>query len=554
MRSGTRTTFSRAMQMLQPAMHKLIAGCGIAGSLLPPLLEVWHVLSPARMQPMNRSAAMGSADGQVGRPPLRFIAMIALLLVLSVSALSGCYGIQPSRGGGQTDFVPPRKIEAADVALPEGYRIEVVARGLTFPTGVAFDERGHAHVVEAGYSYGEVWTTPRLVRVEADGALTPIAAGEKNGPWTGVAFAEGSFYIAEGGELEGGRILKVSADGQITSLIDGLPTMGDHHTNGPAIGPDGALYFGLGTATNSGVVGEDNAKFGWLKRKPQFHDISCKDVKLTGRTFASANPLSGGEARTGAFVPFGQPTTPGQVISGRVPCSGAILRMSTQGGEPELVAWGFRNPFGLAFSQDGRLYVTENGYDDRGSRPVWGTSDVLWQVRTDGSWYGWPDYSAGRSLADAQFKPPSGATPEHLLAEHPNEPPRPAAILGVHSSSNGLDFARAEFGYEGQAFIAQFGDQAPTVGKVLSPVGFKVVRVDVKTGAVHDFAVNAGDVNGPASKLGRGGLERPVAVRFDPKGASLYIVDFGVLLQSAKGSIPQKETGVLWRVTREASR
>lgn len=476
-----------------------------------------------------------------------------VFVVFATSALTGCYTMQPSRGGGQTNFVPPRKIDAADIVVPAGYRVEAVARGLTFPTGVAFDEHGRPHVVEAGYSYGEVWTTPRLVRVEPSGSLTEIARGEKNGPWTGVAFAQGSFYIAEGGELQGGGILRVSADGQITSLIDGLPTMGDHHTNGPAIGPDGALYFGLGTATNSAVVGEDSAQFGWLKRKPQFHDIPCKDVKLTGSNFVSANPLGGGEARTGAFVPFGQATTPGQVVPGRVPCSGAILRMSTQGGAPELVAWGFRNPFGLAFSPEGQLYVTENGYDDRGSRPVWGTADLLWRVTADGSWYGWPDYSGGHSLADEHFKPPRGATPEHLLAEHPNPPPKPAAILGVHSSSNGLAFARAPFGYEGEVFIAQFGDQSPTVGKVLSPVGFKVIRVDVNKGAVHDFAVNAGKVNGPASKLGRGGLERPVAVRFDPQGTSLYIVDFGVMLQSAQGSIPQKETGVLWRVTRTAS-
>lgn len=502
-------------------------------------------IAPARLRPMRRHVTADRAHASVSIP---------LLVVVVLTVLAGCYRVQPSRGGGQTEFVPPRPVEAADVAVPQGYRVEAVTSGLTFPTGVAFDSQGRPHVVEAGYSYGEVWATPRLVRVETDGSLTTIASGGKNGPWTGVTFANGAFYIAEGGELEGGRILKVTADGQITSLIDGLPTMGDHHTNGPAIGSDGAIYFGLGTATNSGVVGEDNAQFGWLKRKPDFHDVPCKDVTLTGRTFESANPLGGGKVRTGAFVPFGQSTTAGQVIKGRVPCSGAILRMSAQGGEPELVAWGFRNPFGLAFSRDGRLYVTENGYDDRGSRPVWGTADVLWQVAPGGTWYGWPDYSGGRSLADEHFKPPGGAMPEHLLAEQPNQPPKPTAVLGVHSSSNGLDFAPAAFGYEGQAFIAQFGDQAPTVGKVLSPVGFKVVRVDIKTGAVHDFAVNAGDVNGPASKLGRGGLERPVAVRFDPEGTSLYVVDFGVLLQSAKGSTPQKETGVLWRVTKERSR
>lgn len=497
---------------------------------------------------------MERSNQQTAPTPVAWPQLMAVVAAIATIPISGCYGLQPSRGGGQTDFVPPRKIAAADVVVPEGYRVDVVATGLTFPTGVAFDDQGRPHVVEAGYSYGEVWTTPRLIRIETDGSLTPIASGDRNGPWTGVAFAKGSFYIAEGGEFEGGKILKVNPDGQISALIDGLPTMGDHHTNGPAIGPDGALYFGLGTATNSGVVGEDNAQFGWLKRKPDFHDVPCEDVKLTGRTFVSANPLSrDGEARTGAFVPFGQTTTPGQTIKGSVPCSGAILRMPISGGEPELVAWGFRNPFGLAFSPQGRLYVTENGYDDRGNRPAWGTADVLWEV-IPGKWYGWPDFSGGQALNDKQFTPPNGKPLEFVLSEHPNEPPKPVATLGVHSSSNGLDFARSDFGYEGQAFIAQFGDQAPTVGKVLSPVGYKVVRVDTNTGAVHDFAANAGPVNGPASKVGGGGLERPVAVRFDPAGRSLYIVDFGVMLQSEKGSMPQKQTGVLWRVTKGAPR
>lgn len=131
-------------------------------------------------------------------------------------------------------------------------------------------------------------------------------------------------------------------------------------------------------------------------------------------------------------------------------------------------------------------------------------------------------------------------------------PPRPAALLGVHSSSNGMDFSRSDlFGYVGEVFIAQFGALASEVGKVLAPVGYKVIRVDVETGVVHDFAVNR-DPRGPASKVGGGGLERPVAVRFDPSGKSLYIVDFGVMTVSEEGPEPRLETGVLWRVTREA--
>jgi hypothetical protein len=47
-------------------------------------------------------------------------------------------------------------------------------------------------------------------------------------------------------------------------------------------------------------------------------------------------------------------------------------------------------------------------------------------------------------------------------------------------------------------------------------------------------------------------LERPVAARFDPSGSALYIVDFGVLSMTP-GPAPQKETGVLWKITRETS-
>ena len=470
-------------------------------------------------------------------------------LLIGGLLLASCYNLLPSNGGAQSEFSPPRKTQANDIAVPEGYRVELVAAGFTFPTGVTFDDEGTAYVVESGYSYGEVWTTPRLLRIEPSGSFTTLAQGERNGPWNGVAYSSGHFYIAEGGELAGGRILRVDRQGSTEALIESLPTMGDHHTNGPAIDSNGNVYFALGTATNSGVVGPDNAKYGWLKRKPDFHDVPCRDLRLRGETFPSADVLAGkNEVRTAAFAPFGRGSA-AETVTGRVPCSGAILRIAPQGGEPELVAWGFRNPFGLAFSRSGQLYVTENGYDDRGSRPVWGTADVLWEVKPN-IWYGWPDFSAGQPLTDERFRPPGKAPLKFLLAEHPNPPPAPAAVLGVHSSSNGLDFAPAGFGYEGQAFIAQFGDQAPTVGKVVSPVGFKVVRVDVQTGAIHDFAANRGKTNGPASKFGTAGFERPIAVRFHPKDASMYVVDFGVLRETKQGSVPEPGTGVLWKITR----
>ena len=534
----------------------------------------------------------------------RLLAAVALATL--ALALTGCFVARPNAGGAQTSAkdvraeakqTGQRSVNPADVAMPAGYQIEPVATGLTYPTGVAFDDRGRAYVVEAGYSYGEDFTVPRLLRIEPNGSAAEVARGSvdarwmSNGPWSGVAFHNGGFYVCEGGARDGGRVLRIDRDsGRVDVLLDKLPSMGDHQLNGPIV-RDGYLYFGIGTATNSGVVGPDNAKYGWLKRAPTYHDIPAKDIKLAGRNFESDNPLTpdaGDKATTGAYVPFGTPTQPGQVIKGQLPCNGAVLRVKLVGapatpaasttpaaaegsgttrpadGAPaalasdaiELVAWGLRNPFGLAFAPDGRLFVTEHSYDVRGSRPVWGTGDLLWAVDPSrpGLWHGWPDYFAGERMEDnpGHYRAPGEPPPKSPLAEVPNDPPRPTEWFGDHSGSSGVDVATADrFGHRGDAFVAQFGDLTPGVGKVLAPVGFKVVHVNVRDGVIYDFAVNRGKQNGPASKLGHGGLERPVAVRFDPSGDALYVVDFGVLTTDAAGKEhPVRNTGVLWRVTR----
>ena len=459
----------------------------------------------------------------------------------------------PPKGGGQTKN-SLRPVSAHDIALPEGYKIEPVSTELTFPSALAFDNDQHIYVIESGYSYGEVFLEPRLLRLNDNGGYTEIAKGGKNGPWTGLTFYKGNFYVAEGGVLEGGKILKISPTGKITTIVRDLPTKGDHHTNGPVI-KDGYIYFGQGTATNSGVVGTDNGHFGWLKRHPEFHDTPCKDIFLTGINYESDNPLTddpNDKAQTGAYSAFNTKTSPGQLIKGAIPCSGSILRVPLDGGPIELVAWGLRNPFGLAVAPSGSLYITENAFDERGSRPVWGSGDVLWEIK-QGLWYGWPDFSAGKPIQnDEEFKAPGQSPVKAVLQKYPNTPPKSAAILGVHSSSNGLDFStNSSFGHTGEAFIAQFGDMSPDAGKVLSPVGFKVVRVNVDNGVINDFAVNKGHKNGPASMQKKGGLERPLSVKFNPSGDALYIVDFGVMNMTKKGAEPQAKTGTIWRVTKK---
>lgn len=480
----------------------------------------------------------------------RFSCFALLLLAL---AQPGCYVLRPSSGGGQTDFSPPRLVNPADVLVPEGYRIEAVATGLTYPTAISFDAMGQLHVLEGGYSYGEDWSVPRLLRM-TDSGFETIAEGGSTGPWTGATFYDGHFYITAADVLESGKILRVSADGAIDILLDGIPSAGDHHLNAPIVGPDGHLYFAIGTVTNSGVVGEDNAKMGWLARHPQLHDIPGQDIAVRDLSFAPQQERRAPKGpRTSAFAPFGLPAQEERLVPGEVLASGSVVRLPLGGGDPELVAWGFRNPFGLAFAPDGALYATENGYDDRGARPVWGAADHLWRVE-EGIWYGWPDYSGDSPLAASHFKPPGKPQPEFLLAHHPNYPPPPVARFPVHSSANGLDFSTSSaFGHRGEAFVAQFGDLAPEVAKVMAPVGFKVVRVKISTGEIEEFAVNRGKTHGPASRFGGGGLERPVAATFSPDGRSLYLVDFGVVTVQKGKMTPHPRTGVVWRIWKEES-
>lgn len=261
-------------------------------------LIMWHILF------------LVEADKRTIQMKIFFLPILSLIILLT-----SCYSMKSSSGGGQdVNFSGVRIPDPDDVALPEGFMIEVVASGLTFPTGITFDETGKACITESGYSYGEVFKEPKLIRINQDGTKETILTGTQNGPWNGVWFSNGYFYIAEGGQLEGGKILKADMQGNINVLVDNLPSLGDHHTNGPVV-HQGYVWFGQGTATNSSVVGIDNYQFGWLKRYSDFHDIPCMDIKLAGVNFTTENALEEGssqELQTGAYLPYGVASEPGQ--------------------------------------------------------------------------------------------------------------------------------------------------------------------------------------------------------------------------------------------------
>ncbi len=444
--------------------------------------------------------------------------------------------------------------DPGDILLPEGYTAEVVTTGLNAPVHCCFDDAGSCYVSECGH---KIDSKPRVWKINTGTGEKelffdlPEERWNKTGAFTGACWHRGVFYFMNTGDPDGfGALSRLHEDGTIDDLVTGLP-WGDHQPNHPISGPDGKLYWGQGTATNLGIVGADNYAYEWLRNFPDRHDHPGQDITLTGHNYEYQNVLGNltETVRTGAYVPFGTETTAGQVIEGRVKCTGSVLRYDPETEELELVAWGLRNPYGTAFHPDGRLFATEHNIDERSARQIIGDSEDLYEI-SEGEWYGWPDFAAGIRLDDPYWGE-RGRGREPLIADHPNpNPPKPFATFKDHSGVNGLDFCReAGFGFEGDAFVALFGDIAPVTSRPGSPRGFKIVRVDIKTRRVHDFAVNR--IQGPASRLPHEGFERPSHCQFGPDG-SLYVVDWGqIRIAPEEGGIREIiGTGTLWRIRR----
>ncbi len=444
-----------------------------------------------------------------------------------------------------------RRLEPDDILLPEGYVAEVVATGFNAPVHCCFDDAGFCYVVESGH---KIESGPRILKVDTrSGSFETFYTIPKDG-WvftgavTGACWLKGYLYV-----MDTDKLLRIDKNGETQVLLSDLAGKGDHQSNHPVAGPDGKIYFGQGSATNCGVVGPDDFAYEWLPRFPDFCDVPAQDITLVGRNYKTHNVLGDilESVYTGAYSPFGTPNVPNQLIKGSTKCSGAVLRCDPDGSHLEVIAWGLRNPYGVAFTPDGRLFATEHGMDERGSRYVVNDPDDFYEIH-QGQWYGWPDFASGIRLDDPYWGE-GGHGREPVLAQFLNpDPPKPFASFESHSAANGFDFCRdGAFGFEGDAFVARFGKLVPitTVARAAYPAGFDVVRVDMKTGQIHNFAVNKRA--GPGSKLLHGGFERPSHCQFGPDGA-LYVVDFGVIhiAPEAGGIRQQMESGTLWRIRR----
>lgn len=511
------------------------------------------------------------------------------------------------------------------VVLPPGYRIERYISGLTFPTAVTWDESGVMYVSEAAVSAGEGeqgiaavggdggQVQGRIVRVAPD--VYEVVVDGLNAPVTDVKIRYGKIYIAhrdcvsviETGtdfsepkaslgepastaEQAGDQPGQADRFGRFTrtDLLQGLP-FGDHFTGEIAFGPDGSIYVGHGTVTNSGVVGEDNFQRGWAASFPEMHDVPPMDVVLSGMNFTSRDPRTSNpfdNAVTGGFLPFGTQSTPGQKISGKSQASGVIYRISENENHAQVYAWGLRNPFGIGFAPDGRLIAIDQGYQDRGSRPVANAPDPVYEVK-QGAWYGWPDYAAGESITDPKFKPSAKHAPlANLLQEHPKLE-KPLAVFQPGTGLMKFGFAPEIFDPSRRMYVAAFGegdiscalagtkgfrhgisagsldrgdktdradhprrtDQTTDQADKPSIPGGCVYALDMDTGQHELFAYN--ESLAPAGRS-LSGFNHPVDVKFGPDG-SMYVVDFGVIESDGKVYRGVPGTGAVWKISVQRS-
>jgi hypothetical protein len=570
---------------------------------------------------------------------MRYNVIVVILALLLSPFVASAQSVGNPACPGEEVFYNPGNGE--DIIVPNGYKVEVFVKNLNMPTDIAF-AHGKAYVLESGTGlpgrcndnslavFGGKFAatnpfTPDLLIFNLKGQLlagpigkpTPGGGGfQPDGPAIGLAFQHnfqgGTLFATDSNQGVRGapgtgnntsRIVTVHpGTGNVTPFITGLPT-GDHPTE-QIIVKDGWIYWSQGSATNSGVTGLDNGAGG------NQHEIACEQITLSQNTFNS------GSANTSGYSNFGV-TRPGAVVPAfenatqRGMCTGAILRARVNSNHPEKTiepfSWGYRNPFGIRFAPNdhalkGGLFVTENGEDERGARPVNNAPDRLQlaQQKPDGrpDYHGWPDRFGFLASTQALFNPIGGPADDNaaavvgkpvlpVLAFPPQAPVAPLAILPANVAAVGHDFAPNSFVTgivrKGASLVSREGDFGFSPENGTPGEGHDVMLVNFSkqgqplTLELTRFAFNCPEAdqvqvpgmapiclsNGDQAFVGElRGINRPVTARFGPDGA-LYLVDYGAVRDFGRADpdamfknpadaplVVIPGTGVVWKISR----
>jgi glucose/arabinose dehydrogenase len=360
-----------------------------------------------------------------------------------------------------------RRPDAAIPLVPAGFKVELLAEGLTGPRQMRTAPNGDIFIAETRAN------RIRVLRLSEDGAKpvkNDIYAGGLNRPF-GIAFFPSDkpqwVYVAnidsvvrfryESGDLK--------ATGKLETVVADLPHAPGHSTRDIVFAKDSKrMLVSVGSASN--------------------------DAEGT-----RSSPADAAKSALGASL-------------GEEARRADVLSFSPDGTDAKIFATGIRNCVGLAIhSGTGDAYCSTNERDGFGDDLV---PDYVTRVR-EGAFYGWPWFYIGRH-----------EDPYHA-GERPDLKDKvtvPDVLIQAHSASLGLTFydaAAFPAEYRGDGFAAEHGSWNRA-----KRTGYKVIRIRMKdgvpTGEYEDFmtgfVVNDSDVWG-----------RPVGVTVARDGALLVSED-----------------------------
>ena len=490
-----------------------------------------------------------------------------LIAVALAAAAAGCNKVD-FKAADQASRYKAATRPSATVAAPEGFRAVIVAEGLNYPSSLAWDDSGRMLVLESG-SVPIPTLSAKVMRLERDGSFKELAldGGFPGAEAVGITVHDGWVYASHDEKDGTWSISRFRPDGgPVEPVVRGIPSRGDHWIGYLHFDGAGNLWFGVGSATNSGVVSShDPVNNKWIKKRTDAHDVACRDVVLTGRVFREEDALGakGQTAVTGAFQAYRH--SDAVRVPGRDPCTSAVFRVRPDSKTPELVAWGFRNPVALASDGAGNILIGMQGADIRGTRPIADDPDAIYRLR-EGAWYGWPDYGADlQPVTIPARRPPERflaaaggrLDPVIDLAQSGLAPPDRSLLLATteaHAAICGMTLAPTQgpwARWSGQLLVSEMGDFKPSTDPANPSLraGFQVEAVDLKTGRRTAFARNRGGEHAePASHLNsKDGFERPVDVKVGPDGL-VYVLDFGAFESTGMSAKVFPKTGKVFRI------
>ena len=198
------------------------------------------------------SRLFGRSQSGGGRGPLR---VGALLVLVPLVASSGLYGMVKASLPERERERDPNKRE---ITLSQGFSWSVFAQGtMDNPTAITFSPEGDLYIADIG---GSLW-----VASDRDGSSSAEAIRRFAGDFkllVGLAWHDDELFTASSGKIEALR--DSDGDGEADQrrvVVDGLPSMVlmPHSNNGLAFGPDGRLYFGVGSTTEGEVEMDEHA-------------------------------------------------------------------------------------------------------------------------------------------------------------------------------------------------------------------------------------------------------------------------------------------------------